>query len=58
MNEGQHAENIAYDQRRSARMGEDGYRVIRLWNSEVLNNIDGVLEAIRRALQTDSAPPS
>ena len=55
---GQHADNVAYDERRTAKMGEDGYRVIRLWNSEVLSNIDGVLEAIGNALEKDPAPPS
>ena len=54
---GQHADNVAYDQRRSARMGEDGYRVIRFWNTDVLTNIDGVLEAIRSELEKDPAPP-
>ena len=44
---GQHADNVAYDEGRSAKMGEDGYRVIRFWNTDVLTNMDGVLEAIR-----------
>ena len=55
---GQHADNVAYDERRTAKMGEDGYRVIRFWNTEVLSNIDGVLEAIGNALEKDPAPPS
>ncbi len=38
---GQHADNVAYDERRSVKMGEDGYRVIRFWNTDVLSNIDG-----------------
>ena len=54
---GQHADNVAYDERRSAKMGKDGYRVIRLWNTDVLTNPDGVLEAIGSALEKDPAPP-
>ena len=36
---GQHL-NVAYDERRTTKMGEDGYRVIRFWNSEVRSNIN------------------
>jgi very-short-patch-repair endonuclease len=36
---GQHADTVAYDERRTAKMGEDGYRVIRFWNTDVLSNI-------------------
>jgi len=32
----QHADNVAYDERRNAKMDEDGYRVIRLGNTDVL----------------------
>jgi very-short-patch-repair endonuclease len=40
---GQHAEN-PYDEKRDAALNALGYRVIRVWNHEVLTNIDGVLE--------------
>jgi very-short-patch-repair endonuclease len=30
---------------------EWGYHVVRLWNNDVLGNIDGVLEAILQELQ-------
>jgi len=47
---GQHAENKSYDDHRTARIKEDGYRVLRFWNNEVLENPDGVLEVVRGAL--------
>jgi len=48
---GQHAESIEYDERRSSILGKDGFRVLRFWNSDVLENIEGVLESIMQALQ-------
>jgi len=33
-----------------------GYRVIRFWNNEVLDNLDGVLETILGALSSDPPP--
>ncbi len=36
---------------RTAAIEARGYRVIRFWNSEVIENIDGVLEEIVRALR-------
>ncbi len=43
------------DARRGAELVRRGYRVIHFWNNEVLDNLDGVLETIRRALESD--PP-
>lgn len=42
---GQHAES-ARDVRRTHILEEQGYRVIRFWNNEVLENIEGVLRVI------------
>ena len=47
----QHAERSEADDRRSAELARRGYRIIRFWNSEVLENIEGVLETIRLALE-------
>jgi very-short-patch-repair endonuclease len=47
---GQHGESIEADAARTAVIEAYGYRVIRFWNSDVVNNIDGVLEAIRYEL--------
>jgi len=44
---GQHADRMFADEQRSAELARYGYRVIRSWNSEILDNLDGVLEAIR-----------
>jgi very-short-patch-repair endonuclease len=41
----QHLENPD-DARRDAALAKLGYRVIRVWNHEVLNNLDGVLEML------------
>jgi very-short-patch-repair endonuclease len=41
----QHFES-AKDARRDKALAELGYRVIRVWNNDVLNNIDGVLEML------------
>jgi very-short-patch-repair endonuclease len=38
----QHADQIAYDRRRTARLEGLGFRVLRFWNSDVLNNRDGI----------------
>jgi very-short-patch-repair endonuclease len=46
---GQHAENER-DMTRDAYLISEGYRVLRFWNSDVLRNVDGVLETILLAL--------
>ncbi len=43
---GQHAERVAYDQRRTAYLQRSGLRVLRFWNSEVRANREGVCDAI------------
>ena len=44
---GQHSENIEQDCIRDKWLREQGYRILRFWNNEVLTNIEGVLEVIR-----------
>ena len=46
---GQHNINKAADEVRTRWLEAQGYRVLRFWNNEVLQNLDGVLEAIWRA---------
>jgi len=50
---GQHAgpEQRLEDQKRSAWLAAKGYRVLRFWNHEVLDNIEGVLERIAEVLK-------
>ena len=47
---GQHADQAENDAQRTQYLEGLGYRVIRLWNSDVLGNTEGVLESIRRVL--------
>ncbi len=46
---GQHDSRRQYDRERDEHLAAAGYHVIRLWNNEVLGNLDGVLEAILAA---------
>ncbi len=45
---GQHAETIGKDKRRDECLIMNGYKVLRFWDNEVVQNMDGVLEVIRR----------
>jgi very-short-patch-repair endonuclease len=47
---GQHAES-ARDAVRDRYLQNEGYRVLRFWNNEVLSNIEGVLSVIEDALR-------
>ncbi len=49
---GQHAERQEADRRRTDFLEQQGYRVIRFWNDEVLKNLEGVLEIIRLNLES------
>ena len=52
---GQHADSAA-DDRRTAFLASRGYRIVRFWNHDVLENVDGVLEAIQLAVEQASPP--
>jgi very-short-patch-repair endonuclease len=45
---GQHG--TVRDNERTAWLEDEGYRVLRFWNHEVLANIEGVVETVRAAL--------
>ncbi len=45
---GQHVESVD-DVERDAFLTKSGFTVLRFWNNEVLKNLDGVLEVIRKA---------
>ena len=53
---GQHADAVAADTARTAELAKHGYRVIRFWNNDVLENLEGVMETIRQALEKQSSP--
>jgi len=59
---GQHAEAIEYDQARTDFLKRRGYRVIRFWNNDVAENVEGVVASIVDALSSSPsrryAPPS
>jgi lipoate-protein ligase B/very-short-patch-repair endonuclease len=52
-----HTSSIQYDSQRTDEFNSLGYRVIRFWNNEVMENLDGVLESISEVL-ISIPPPS
>jgi very-short-patch-repair endonuclease len=56
---GQHGmtPRIKRDLKRDAYLERNGYRVLRFWNNDVRENIDGVLMVICDALQKVQTPP-
>jgi len=48
---GQHSQAREEDQERDNQLSGKGYTVLRFWNNEVLENLAGVLEVIRRKCQ-------
>ncbi|HET7370450.1 MAG TPA: endonuclease domain-containing protein [Gammaproteobacteria bacterium] len=56
---GQHMEQDAADRSRTAELENLGYKVIRFWNHEVLNETDTVLDKVREELiNSPSSQPS
>jgi very-short-patch-repair endonuclease len=53
---GQHSKRANIDAERTRFLEAEGYRVLRFWNTDVLANIDGVLEEITRAVTTTPTP--
>jgi very-short-patch-repair endonuclease len=53
---GQHAAQRIADGRRSDVLGRYGYRVLRFWDNEVMENIDGVLQRILEVLNLEPSP--
>ncbi|MDJ0610822.1 MAG: endonuclease domain-containing protein [Kiloniellales bacterium] len=53
----QHLRSVDYDNKRTAEIAREGFRVIRFWNNEVLSNLDGVLRAIEANLMSGSNAP-
>ena len=47
---GQHAAVVVRDEERTVYLKAQGYRVLRFWNNDMLNQSDAVLEAIRQAI--------
>jgi very-short-patch-repair endonuclease len=53
---GQHAGQTEYDQRRDAWLRSQGYTVLRFWNHEVMQQLEGVLEQIRSTIALSPGP--
>ena len=48
---GQHGDATSYDRKRTEFLEAKGYRVLRFWNNEVIENIEGVVIRIGEALK-------
>jgi very-short-patch-repair endonuclease len=46
----QHLDHEEQDQERSSFLALKGYRILRFWNHEISNNLDGVIIAIEQVL--------
>ena len=55
---GQHAVRVAADAKRTEALEAAGYFVLRFWNNDVLENIDGVLEEIIATLRPSAPHPN
>jgi very-short-patch-repair endonuclease len=53
---GQHQDQKEYDERRTKYLQQQGWRVLRFWNNDVMRNLEGVLSSVVDALS--AAPPS
>ena len=53
---GQHAVDVEKDQSRTVYLEAQGYRVIRFWNNDVLERIEGVMREIEAVLVTCPPP--
>ena len=43
---GQHSESQEYDKIRDEFLVQEGYKVIRIWNNQIFDNIEGVMDSI------------
>ena len=53
----QHQEQTAYDNARTQTLNEAGFRVLRFWNNELIENREGVLQVILSALTSPHPGP-
>ena len=53
---GQHALSTDFDARRTAYLERQGYRVLRFWNNDVIENVDGVVTVIESELRDMPSP--
>jgi len=55
---GQHSTEHEKDEERDTWLKQQGFKVLRFWNNEVLTNTTGVLEVIRKNCLSPSPYPS
>lgn len=55
---GQHnnTNDIEYDNKRTKYLSEKGYKVIRFWNNEIDDNIDGIYEKLLEIIVSKPSP--
>ncbi|HJT06439.1 MAG TPA: DUF559 domain-containing protein, partial [Stellaceae bacterium] len=49
---GQHNDADEYEQRRTRCLEANGFRILRFWNNEVMENLEGVVDRIVAALRS------
>ncbi len=45
-----HGDQVSYDLKRTSFLQLQGYVVLRYWNNEVMNNLDGILENLKTTI--------
>jgi very-short-patch-repair endonuclease len=55
---GQHAVEKKKDRKRDNWLEQQGFRILRFWDNEVFENLEGVLETVRDRLLSPSLNPS
>ncbi len=53
---GQHAEQIEYDAVRTRWLRAQRFTVLRFWNNDVIENLDGVMQTVLESLQAAPSP--
>jgi very-short-patch-repair endonuclease len=52
---GQHGDAIQYDNQRTSALNAEGYQVLRFWNNDVTEALEGVVDRIRNAVKLPTA---
>jgi crossover junction endodeoxyribonuclease RuvC len=55
---GQHAEPNEYELNRTRCLEANGFRILRFWNNDVTDSLEGVFERIAEAVRLSAAAPS
>jgi very-short-patch-repair endonuclease len=51
-----HAHSAEYDRTRTSFLEDEGYRVLRFWNNDVMENLEGVVKRIEQELGNRPSP--